>query len=222
MWLEDGTFISAECEIQRGMIPIRDAFTRVGLDLSVEGTASEKRGLYTWGWIMPHLTHPYMTLMTHGRFPGVWRGGISRDIARTRVEGHALGIFNAQLSEPIQDEAGVVACFYQDWMYATILWRKKMLTYHVGDWDIGVEATYADNTRVRAGFGPPLEAWYEGIPIARGEDRFLPWRDDTIFLFSLAGGMQEWTLPESWAQREIRAACLTSGGETDGPQAGAK
>jgi hypothetical protein len=45
VWLEDGSFISAECEVQRGMIPIREAFRRVGLDLSIEGTASEKRGL---------------------------------------------------------------------------------------------------------------------------------------------------------------------------------
>jgi hypothetical protein len=217
VWLEDGTFISAECEIQRGMIPIREAFRRVGLDLSIEGTASEKRGLYTWAWIQPSFLDPYMTLMTHGRFPGVWRGGMLRDCARTRVEGHALGISNAQLSEPVQDEAGVIACFYLDWMYTEIMRRKKMTEYRVGDWDMGIEAVYQDNTRVTAGFGPPLEAWYEGIPIARGDNRFLPWRDDTIFLFSLKGGPQEWTLPESWAERDLRVSCLTPDGETAGP-----
>jgi len=217
VWLDDGAFISAECEIQRGMIPIRDAFRRVGLDLSIEGTASEKRGLYTWGWIMPNFLQPYMTLMTHGRFPGVWRGGMARDCARTRVEGHALGISNAQLSEPGQTEADVTACFYLDWMYTEILRRKKMLEYRVGDWDMGIEAVYEDNTRVTAGFGPPLEAWYEGIPIARGDDRFLPWREDTIFLYSRTGGPQTWTLPASWTQRQVRLTCLTSAGETPGP-----
>ncbi len=219
VWLEDGTFIPAECEVQRGMIPIRESFRRYGLDLSVEGSASEKRGLYTWGWIMPNFLHPYMTLMTHGRFPGVWRGGMARDCARTRVEGHALGLSNAQLSEPGQTEADVTACFYLDWMYAEILRRKKMVGYKVGDWDIGIEAFYEDDTRIRAGHGgEPLQAWYEGIPIARGDDRFLPWREDTIFLFSLKGGRQEWTLPESWNNRKLSLTRLTSDGDKKGPK----
>jgi len=113
--------------------------------------------------------------MTHGRFPGVWRGGMSRDCARTRVEGHALGISNAQLSEPGQTEADVIACFYLDWMYTEIMRRKKMTDYRIGDWDTGIDATFEDNTRVTAGHsGAGIEAWYEGIPIARGDDRFLP------------------------------------------------
>jgi hypothetical protein len=214
VWLEDGTFISAECEIQRGMIPIREKFRQYGLDLSIEGTASEKRGLYTWGWIQPSFLHPYMTMMTHGRFPGVWRGGMSRDCARTRVEGHALGISNAQLSEPGQTEADVTACFYLDWMYTEIMRRKKMTDYRIGDWDTGIEAVYADNTRVTAGHGgAPIEAWYEGIPIARGDDRFLPWREDTIFLYSRKGGMQEWTLPESWAKHDLQLKEVSSTGD---------
>ncbi|MGB8354327.1 MAG: endo-alpha-N-acetylgalactosaminidase family protein [Chthoniobacteraceae bacterium] len=218
VWLEDGTFISAECEVQRGMIPIRDKFTRVGLDLSIEGRASEKRGLYTWCWILPSLQEPYLTLMTHGRFPGVWRGGMNRDCAVTRVEGHALGISNAQLSEPIQDEAGVTACFYLDWMYAEILRRKKMTGYRLGDWEIGIDATYEDNTRITAGHsGGPVEAWYEGIPMARGGDRFLPWREDTIYLYSRDGGAQEWTLPESWGTHDLSITTLTPEGETSGP-----
>lgn len=218
VWLEDGSYISAECEIQRGMIPLFKEFQRHGLDLSVEGSAPEKRGLYTWAWISPNILDPYVTLMTHGRLPCVWRGGIPRDIARTRIEGHALGISNAQLSEPIQTEADVTACFYLDWMYAEILRRKKMLEYRVGDWDIGVAAVYEDDTRITAGHGAePLQAWYEGIPIARGDDRFLPWRENVIFLFSLKGGEQEWTLPESWLGHEIRVTALTPEGERPGP-----
>jgi hypothetical protein len=218
VWLEDGAFICAECEVQRGMIPIRDKFAQYGLDLSVEGTASEKRGLYTWGWIQPSYLHPYMTLMTHGRFPGVWRGGMNRDCARTRVEGHALGISNAQLSEPGQSEADVTACFYLDWMYTEILRRKKMTDYRIGDWDTGIDATYEDSTRVTAGHGGAgIEAWYEGIPIARGDDRFLPWRDDTIFIYSRNGGPQEWTLPANWAQHDLYLTALSLTGETSGP-----
>ncbi len=219
VWLEDGTFISAECEIQRGMIPIWESFNRRGLDLSVEGTASEKRGLYTWAWIQPDFHHPYMTMLTHGRLPGVWRGGMPRDCPRTRIEGHALGLSVAQLDHPNQTEAEITAQFYLDWMYAEILKRKKMTAYRIGDWNIGIEAEYADETRVTAGIGTvTLEAWYEGIPIARGDDRFLPWREDTIFVFSLKGGSQEWTLPKSWDQHDVSLASLVSGIETLGPK----
>jgi len=219
VWLEDGTFISAECEVQRGMIPIWESFHRRGLDLSVEGTASEKRGLYTWAWIMPDYHHPYMTLLTHGRLPGVWRGGMPRDCPRTKIEGHGLGLSVAQLDHPNQTEAELTAQFYLDWMYAEILKRKKMVAYRMGDWDIGIEAEYADQTRVSAGMSAPtIEAWYEGIPIARGDDRFLPWRDDTIFVFSLKGGSQEWTLPESWDQHDVQLTSLLSGIETPGPK----
>ncbi len=218
VWFEDGTHISAECEIQRGMIPLRRELLRHGLDLTTEDSDAEKRGIYHWVWIQPNYLHPYATLMAHGRVPGLWRAGTARDQGRTRIEGHALGLSISQLEKPVQSEADVTASFYLDWMYAEILRRKPMLSYRVGHWDNGVEATYADQTRVTAGVGgAPLQAWYEGIPMARGEDRFLPWRGDVFFLFSLQGGEQEWTLPDSWAGRGLRLNFVHERGDKEVP-----
>jgi hypothetical protein len=57
-----------------------------------------------------------------------------------------------------------------------------------------------------------MEAWYEGIPIAREDSRFLPWRDDVIYAFSKDGGPQEWTLPKAWEGARIAAQVLRPGG----------
>jgi hypothetical protein len=94
-------------------------------------------------------------------------------------------------------------------MYAQILHRKKMLDFHIGTWNEGVETWYEDDTHVvsgRKGAAPrTLEATYEGIAIAREDDRFLPWRDGTIYAYSPAGGPQKWTLPAAWEGRQLRA-----------------
>jgi hypothetical protein len=56
------------------------------------------------------------------------------------------------------------------------------------------------------------------MPVARGEDRFLPWREDTIYAYSPGGGQKEWTLPVAWEGAEVEAATLRRGGEAPGPE----
>jgi hypothetical protein len=111
--------------------------------------------------------------------------------------------------------------FYLNWMYAQILARKKMTDYWVGDWKYGVRAEYEDDTRTAAGscYPPsPVETVFEGIPIARGTDRFLPWREDVIYAYSLEGGAQEWTLPASWEGKPIESTLIRETGNTAGPE----
>jgi hypothetical protein len=102
-------------------------------------------------------------------------------------------------------------CFYLYWLYSQLLARKRMTGYRIFDWNGGVRAEYADNTWAVGYAAGGVQAVYEGIPIARGDDRFLPWAADTIFAFSQAGGPQQWTLPASWRGATITAAALHPG-----------
>lgn len=63
-----------------------------------------------------------------------------------------------------------------------------------------------------------LTAEYEGIAIARGRDRFLPWRSNLIFTFSPSGGAQSWTLPAGWEGKALQAVTMRlDGSETSLP-----
>lgn len=208
VWLPDGTHIDAECEVQKGMIPIKKMFLEKGIDITNEGCGDD--GIYSWGWHMPEWQLAYITVMCHGRVQGVNRKGF---------EGEALGrslIRDEFIPEPYDN---IVKNFYLHWMYARILFRKKMVDYQIGAWTQTIEAWYEHNTWVRSGYSQEdLKADYEGIPIARGTDRFLPWRDNVIYAYSLKVGMKEWKLPASWVGASIHATLIKEGGESDGPE----
>ncbi len=208
VWLADGTHIDAECEVQNGMIPIKKMFLEKGIDITNEGCGDD--GLYSWGWHMPDWRLAYITVMCHGRVQGVNRKGL---------EGEALGcsiVRDEFMPEPYEC---IVRNFYLYWMYAQILFRKKMVDYRIGEWNETIEAKYEHDTRVKSGYSQDeLEADYEGIPMARGTDRFLPWRDNVIYAYSLDGELKEWTLPASWAGAKIRAKIIRQGGESPGPE----
>jgi hypothetical protein len=80
-------------------------------------------------------------------------------------------------------------------------------------------ADYSEGTLVRTGWSrEDLYAETEGIAIARGRDRFLPWRQDLIFAFSPTGGTQSWTLPASWEGKSLQAVIMNlDGSETQLP-----
>ena len=220
VWTEDGGYIPAECEVQRGMIPILEALRERGIDLTTEDSDAEKRGLYRWAWHWPNWLHSYAVVMCHGRVPGRWHQGLqSSDIPRP--EGQALGLC-VPCSESTKDSyEDITRKFYLNWMYAQIMARKKMTDYWIGDWAWGVRAEYEDDTRTEAGsYAPPrpVETLFEGIPIAKGTDRFLPWRADTLYAYSIEGGPQEWTLPEAWKGKAITSVRIEESGETPGPE----
>jgi hypothetical protein len=204
-WFPDGDYIDSECEMQRGILPIKVMLAERGIDVTTEG---HHLGVFNWGWMNGWLSH-YYTVMTHGRVRGYHRD---------RAEGQALGKHFVVDEFNPGDYMTITRDFYTHWMYAEILARKKMTSYHIGDWNEGVIAHYKDNTRVRSGRGGmfpiKLEAWYEGIRIADGDDRFLPWRDDTIFSFSPTGGQKEWLLPKHWQESTITATVIDETGKT--------
>ena len=215
VWLPDGTHIDAECEVQRGMLPIVEMYRRKGLDVSAEGNLEEGREWLSWVWLLPKWQTGYATVVTHGRLLGFWRMSLSR--ARGQREKQALGEFCCYL-ERGATYAETVKCFYLDWMYSQIMARKRIVQYWTGDWNNSVRAWYEDGTWCIGGPTPyGMEAGYEGIPIARGTDRFLPWRPEVIYAYSETGGPQEWTLPAAWAGCTVATQMLREGGPVAGP-----
>jgi hypothetical protein len=183
-----------------------------GLDITTEGICATRHPLYTWGWHMVDWRNAYETVMSHGRVSGYNRKG---------KEGAALGMAHVCQELSVNTFEGVTRSFYQHWMYAHLLHRKAMTGYRIGAWNQGVEAHYEDETWVSSGWGgspTAFEAVYEGIPVARGEDRFLPWREDAIYAYSPEGGAKEWTLPADWEGAEVEAVTLRRGGEAPGPE----
>jgi len=208
VWLPDGTHIDAECEIQRGMVPIKKMFMNKGIDITIKNCGDD--GIYSWGWHMPDWKIGYITVMCHGRVQGANRKGIP---------GEALGCSIIRDEFKADSYETMVQNFYMHWMYAQILYRKKIEGYRLGAWNQTVEVNYEHETRVQSGFTKEeLQAEYEGIPLARGTDRFLPWRENIIYAFSLKGGLKEWILPPSWSGANIKAVVLTQGGEIPGPK----
>jgi hypothetical protein len=195
-------------------------FREKGLDITTEDTDDEKRGLFRWVWIMPDWKHGYKTVMNHGRLLGYGRAGLRGD-SDVAAEGVALGLGMTCANSPAKqrDYQANVNGFYLYWMHYQMLNRKRMTGYRVGDWGFGIRAWYEDDTWIHAEPFPEriIEINYEGIPVARGTDRFLPWREDEIYAFSLEGGPREWTLPESWQKAEIRTELLRIGGSFPGP-----
>ncbi|MFW5698733.1 MAG: hypothetical protein ACOCYN_02665, partial [Planctomycetota bacterium] len=219
VWTDEGEHISAECEVQRGMVPIQAWLRARGLDMTTEDADSEKRGLYRWVWFWPSWLHPYRVVMVHGRLAGRWWHGLqSEDIPRP--EGQVLGQCVVASEMRVDSHAEITRKFYLNWMYAQVLGRRKMTGYHIGDWRFGLRAQYGPGCYAAAGSHhppQPLHAELDGIPIARGTDRFLPWRADTIYAYSLAGGDQEWTLPADWTGAAIACVALHEHGEESGP-----
>jgi hypothetical protein len=212
-WLPDGRHVSPEAEVVLGMVPIKQMYRERGLDITTEYAGADHHGLYIWGWHLPGWQDPLATVMSHGRVAGFHRAG---------PEGEALGRSSVVPEKGAVPYEALVRDFYVHWMYAQVLFRKKMVDYRILDWGHGVEAWYEDDTHVSSGRGGhaprPLETIYEGIPIARGTDRFLPWRPEVIYAFSERGGGQEWVLPETWEGRPVRSALLGRGGESPGPE----
>lgn len=217
-WEPDGTYISAECEVQKGLVPILRMFRDHGVDITTEDTDDEKRGLFHWVWIQADWRHGYKTVMNHGRLLGRGRAGLKGGKQSMAAEGVALGLGDV-CAEHARSYQEIVDNVFLYWMYYQLLSRKTMTAYQVGDWYYGVRAAYTDDTRVYGESYPRcIEAVYEGIPIARGDNRFLPWREDVIFAYSVEGGPQEWTLPEGWAGAAVRAETLRPGGPVPGPE----
>ncbi len=216
-WEPDGAHIDAECEVQRGMVPILEMYRARGIDITTEDTDDEKRGLFHWIWIQSDWTHGYKTVMNHGWLLGRGRAGLKGGKESLAAEGVALGL-GFLCSEQEREYRPMLENFYLHWMYYQLLSRKRMIGYRVGDWNFGVRARFEDDTRVH-GLSYPyeVEAVYEGIPIARGTDRFLPWSKKAIYAFSLEGGPQEWTLPAEWKGRPVKAEVLRRGGPSAGP-----
>ncbi len=219
-WEPDGGHIDAECEVQRGMVPILRWLGERGIDTTTEDSDDEKRGLFKWVLHQSNWTHRYKAVMYHGRVLGWGRAGLRGGKEGLAAEGAALGLgriasMGALARDTRQD---VIENFYLHWMYYQVLNRKKITGYRVGDWKLGVRAWYDDDTWVHGEPYPyTVEADYEGAAMARGTDRFLPWREDTIYAFSLEGGEKEWTLPARWEGAEIAGEMLRWGGPMPGP-----
>lgn len=212
-WTTDGTHINAECEAQFGMIKIKEMYLEKGIDITTEFVGADSHGTYKWGFHMSGWQGLFGTVMSHGRVSGHIRYGL---------EGEGLGRGAIWNEKEMDSYETTTSTFYLNWMYAQILYRKKMVEYKIGAWTEGVEAWYEDNTYIRSGRGGhkpiPLKAIYEGIEIARGNERFLPWREDTIFFYSEVGGEQEWILPASWKGCKVEAVTLRRAGQVKGPE----
>jgi hypothetical protein len=200
----DGEFIGAESEVE-AMRQTQELFRHAGLDITTEDTDSEKRGLYAWTWIGPHWLCPYVTVMHHGRQGSLWRAGVptARGGQVNCGEARALGLGFFHTEGPADTREQVLKHLVSDWMYAQVLQRRKMTSYQTLDWNTGVVATYTDG-KTRGGRPPgAVETELGGILIARGEDRFLPWREDEIVFYSAGGGEQAWDLPKAWAGHAV-------------------
>jgi hypothetical protein len=214
-YASDGAFISTESEYQRGMAEIYRLFNERGIDVTSEAPVYN---LHRWTWILPDWRHHYLTVMTHGRMGGFYRitGGYHRN--RDHIgDGLGCGFVWDEMERPNVQTA--VARFYSDWMYDQILRRKRMTGYQVRDWFQSAQADYSEGTLVRTGSSrDDLYTEYEGIAIARGRDRLLPWRPDLIFAFSPSGGAQSWTLPADWEGKALQAVVMgLDGSETSLP-----
>jgi hypothetical protein len=212
-YLPDGTLIPMESEYQHGLAAINRCFRAQGVDITSEGPLYN---LNRWTWILPDWRHHYLTVMSHSRMGGFYRitGGYHRNRDHA---GDALGCGYVWDEVADLDEQSAVRRFYTDWMYDQILRRKRMTGYQVGDWLGSASAQYTDHTLVRSGWNrDELYAEYEGLPVARGPNRFLPWRAGVIFAYSPQGGQQSWRLPEAWQGQAVRAVILEHDGrETD-------
>ena len=216
VWFANGTHIGAECEVQRGMIPILRQARELGIDISTEDTDSEKRGIYSWVWIQPNWQHPYATALQHGYLLGKHRSGARRGANAVPIELAALGTERIAGEDNDNSLEAITAHFHLYWLYSRLLARKRMLSMTVGEWGFGVSAEYADETRVHGEpFPDRMEAFYEGIPIAKDGDRFLPWDAHTIYAYSTSGGPQRCLLPHTWRGANIAAAvAFTVDGDT--------
>ena len=127
----------------------------------------------------------------------------------TQGQGLALGIPLVKTEQPTDTYADIEGDFYLYWMYAASPPPQRMTGYWIADWTTAVRATYEDNTHIWGG-GTSVFATYEGIEIARNTDRFLPWRENETYAYSVKGGLQRWTLPAVGKER-IRAEMLVQG-----------
>jgi hypothetical protein len=210
-WLPNGIHIDSECESQRGLLAIRRLFEQRGIDVTAEGWTPR---IASWSWFLPDWRMRFPTVMAHGRWSGFVRysGGFLRS---GFVEGDGLGSGWMMDERNPNDPNALVRDFYTRWMYFQILSRKKMTSLTIGEWDSSVEAHYQDDTYVWAGGSPNnLLARYEGIEIARGRSRFLPWRSDEIYFYSPVGGPQEWALPIDFPSTKLSVTALYDGSES--------
>lgn len=211
-WPNAGEHIDAECEAQLGCEPLRRLLAERGIDITTEyiGLGMHEGG--SWGWHGISHMNRWGAVMGHGRVSSALPSG---------VESIGLGCGLVYAEGPRQDWAETARLFYQNWMYSQVLARKRMLNYTLGDWNQGVEAWYSDETHVRTardGVKPTeLQATYEGIPIARGGDRFLPWRENDIRIYSRSGGRQRWVLPLPWKGCSLICTELRAEGTVPGP-----
>ncbi len=203
VWLPDGTHINSECEWQLGLTALQRWCQERGIDITVEGASPLTLDLYTFSRNRPGWHSRYQTVMTHGRMRFECASG-------PEVEG--LGMYTVCDERAKETYTSLQHKFYTFWMYAEILHRKRMLRYEIGSWNEGIEAWYKDDTYIRSGRpgASPLHIFtqYEGIPIARGGNRFLPWRDDVIYAYSTSDTEQEWLLPATWEKAKITALQL--------------
>lgn len=209
-WLANGEYIPAESEIQRGLYSIARIFQQRGIDVTCEGGDP---ALHRWTWLLPDWWQHYPTVMLRGRTGGFYRitAGFHRS---TDPVGDGLGNGFVCEENAQDDYLTLVRRFYSLWMYDQILRRKRLTGYAVGDWLQSVKAHYSGETWLQTWSDPAsLTAVYEEIPIARGADRFLPWREDLIFAHNPGGGLQEWTLPAAWEGKGIRAEVLREDGD---------
>ncbi|MDX2108616.1 MAG: endo-alpha-N-acetylgalactosaminidase family protein [Verrucomicrobiota bacterium] len=212
VWQPDGTCLDAECECQLGIERLRLLFAERGIDVTNEFASFGPHGGSIWGVHAHGHTDLFAAVMCHG---------IVRSLGRNTPENEGLGRDFIWGEHEFLTWKQAAERFFTHWMYSQLLARKEMLDYKVGEWNEGVEAWYRDDTYVRTGRAgavpTKLYATYEGIPIARDRDRFLPWRDNLIYVYSQAGGTQQWTLPEGWEGTSISLDVLSEQGTFPGP-----
>lgn len=65
---------------------------------------------------------------------------------------------------------------------------------------------------------PRLRVQWDGIEIARDQQRFLPVQDDLIYVYGVHDEDQQWTLPLSWTDAAVTAETITPTGIVSGPE----
>ena len=203
-WEANGEFISQADELFCGVMPILRYFRERGIEPTCESIDSQAiipSGIMNATWHMDSLR------FYHGKLLG---GGRGEDFL---VRGIGASI-NTDLTWPMwQKERGRITdmIYLGSLLYFTYVQEELFKAEeNNGNWVLqfgkrGKTEIDSENSR--------LKVTWDGIEIARDNERFIPWKDKEIYLYSQQGGMNKWILPENWRNVNLEAYTLTPEGK---------
>jgi hypothetical protein len=217
-WSEDA-FISMVDELECGVNPIIDYFTRSGIAVSIEGARQmpmQQTGWISAFWHMSRLSDfPARAVLFHGKAIG---GGIPGCPARVA---HAFGtsIDTDVCYHPnrhplslslLEDWDRIVDLLYLGFLHYQFCLQFELLS--ASRQDDHFILTYADGltTSVQEN-GDTLVTKWNHLLIAKDDTRMLPF-PDSLYLYSREEGMIERELPAEWLTKGLSAHALDRAG----------